>query len=234
MADDMCDIAATPEQRFVLMLLERINALEDRCARLEAPRCSFFDALTNRFMPGGEALLWDPLEPSSAAQSTAGSSTSLTLTAAQLDAPVCLGLLRGASGNDLKLPLAVASQRLSERMWMGMHAVSLPAAGLTVRKLIDAVHAFYYTTASDGPVVLNACHDNAMDYLERVAGDEGDFDAETARFALAELRSCDTPLTSAAFVRAIDRDRERPVQRRAHLRAGPGDDLYLQCDWTHL
>jgi hypothetical protein len=73
-----------------------------------------------------------------------------------------------------------------------------------------------------------------MDYLERVAGDEGDFDAETARFALAELRSCDTPLTSAAFVRAIDRDRERPVQRRAHLRAGPGDDLYLQCDWTHL
>lgn len=170
--DPFLDAAsATAEQRFTLMLLRRVEALEAartadearlgaleaRVARLERLT---YDPLEDRFSDGA-CIDWFVCEPHDTAHACHPAAPPEPLTPAHWDAPVLLPLV--PCGLDPQLEVHVPVERFGD----GTRVVSMPAHDLTVRRLLGALHAFYAAplTAAD----VQGLDMDGSDYAQDVA-----------------------------------------------------------------
>lgn len=138
--------AATAEQRFALMLAERIEALEATNARLEAAlsRLDRYDVARNAFLLDGSRLLWD-VGDARAPDAAVGGTVRVVggaSVAGESAVPVGDLLARPASFDDVTSQNRADVVRLSLKLPPAIdEAFEVPRFGTTVGELLRALHA---------------------------------------------------------------------------------------------
>ena len=132
---------ATPEQRFALMLLERVDALEAECETMGRELCvrRLYDAGRNEFDDGETIALWSAGEPISEARVRNGSA----LDGARLGTRVRMPLACCDDGDVhlfVDMRVAVVVPNMPDGGGIGRHGSVSLRQGATVLELLRAVH----------------------------------------------------------------------------------------------